>query len=100
MLQLYSVGRRFGNMKIINPETNSEIGIVNRMFVSANMGLDILASKILKKDLQIMDFRASLSLSREYINDWATAETRGFIKNLVPEQKIKENTMIVLVNIH
>lgn len=99
-----AVAARWGQVSLAlqNPSRELKLRIANRLFGEKSFRfeqpfLDKTRERF-AAPLEPVDFASSPDPSRLHINAWVEAQTEGRIKDLLPDQSIRSDTRMVLVN--
>ena len=85
-----------------DPELNLTLRIANRLFVEKTYTfepsyLDITRTTF-GASIEPVDFRRDFDASRQHINAWIASATQDRIKDLLPPQRVDDDTRLVLAN--
>lgn len=79
-----------------------ELSIANRLWGQSGVSFHAEFLKTLQRDygaaLGQVDFRADAGAARERINSWIEEQTKGRIKDLLPDGALSDQTRLVLTN--
>ncbi|KAG8235041.1 hypothetical protein J437_LFUL017470 [Ladona fulva] len=78
--------------------TGYDLSVSNRLYFDEKEPVRPCLAKLLADEITRLDFEGSPTKSREEINHWVEEQTKGHIKDLIPEDGITTNTNIVVVN--
>ena len=69
------------------------------MFLAKEVGARECMTKLLKEELEIVDFKQDPATARDHINTWVEKITKRHIKDLLSPDAVHENTKLILVNL-
>lgn len=78
--------------------TSYEFRTANKLWVTKERRIRDCMINLFSNQLSQIDFRADPEAIRQRINDWASNETRGHIRDLIPVGGITEDSDLVLAN--
>ncbi|XP_071442479.1 serine protease inhibitor 88Ea-like isoform X2 [Hetaerina americana] len=75
-----------------------ELSVSNRLYFDKKEEIRPCLRKMLESEIQNLDFENQPDAARNDINTWVEMETKGHIKDLIPDGGITANTNLVVVN--
>lgn len=75
-----------------------DLTVSNRLYFDTKEEIRPCMQKLLENEIQRLDFEGAPEESRIKINTWVEEQTKGNIKNLIPQDGITVNTNLVVVN--
>ncbi|XP_046392924.1 serine protease inhibitor 88Ea-like [Ischnura elegans] len=75
-----------------------ELSVSNRLYFDNKEEVRPCLQKLLEAEIKKLDFENAPEPARNEINSWVEMETKGHIKDLIPQGGITHNTNLVVVN--
>lgn len=98
-IQSYGLEKYIQNMRQLNGSTDYEFNTCNKMFLAKDISARECMTKLLKEELEIVDFKQDPATARNLINTWVEKTTKRHIKDLLSPDAVHENTKLILVSI-
>lgn len=97
-IQSYGLEKYIQNMRQLNGSTDYEFNTCNKMFLAKDVSARECMTKLLKEELELVDFKQDPATARNLINTWVEKTTKRHIKDLLSPDAVHENTKLILAN--
>lgn len=96
-LQNYQMNKYLQNIRQSNGSTDYEFNTCNKIFLAEDIPPRECISRLLKDEIQTVDFHKNPEQAREKINLWVEEVTKRNIRELLSSDAVHENTNLILV---
>ncbi|KAJ8686770.1 hypothetical protein QAD02_022564 [Eretmocerus hayati] len=96
--RVYAFEKSVANERKINASSSYDYTVANRLWLSKDKKLRGCMFDFFGDELERVSFKNDPNAVRQQINQWVSNETRGNIKDLLPQNSIDESTDAVLAN--